>query len=76
MTFAPKYAGARYGAANLSDASGVIATGYIYGTGQGPQLVFQGNPAITTLGGGFFAPYGVAVDGSGNIYVADKATHA
>jgi large repetitive protein len=26
---------------------------------------------VTTLGGGFGNPFGVAVDGSGNVYVAD-----
>ena len=29
---------------------------------------------VTTLGGGFAHPSGVAVDGSGNVYVADSAT--
>jgi DNA-binding beta-propeller fold protein YncE len=42
----------------------------IYGTGAGPEVVFS--PAtLSTLGGGFSYPYGVAVDGSGNVYVAD-----
>ena len=27
---------------------------------------------VTTLGGGFNQPYGVAVDASGNVYVADS----
>jgi DNA-binding beta-propeller fold protein YncE len=49
----------------------VISTVYIYGTGQAPELVFPGNQTITTLGGGFYGPFGVAVDGSGNVYVAD-----
>ena len=31
---------------------------------------------VTTLGGGFSDPSGVAVDGSGNVYVADAATSA
>ena len=69
VTFAPKYAGARYGAVELSDDSGVIATMYIYGEGKGPQLAF-GPTTQTTLGGGF-SPAAVAVDGSGKVYVAD-----
>ena len=32
--------------------------------------------AITTLGGGFNGPLGVAVDGSGNVYVADYGNSA
>ena len=31
---------------------------------------------MTTLGGGFNYPYGVAVDGSGNVYVADYGNSA
>jgi CSLREA domain-containing protein/uncharacterized repeat protein (TIGR02543 family) len=75
VTFAPKYAGSRYGAVQLSDATGVIATAYIYGTGQGPQIAF-GPPAQTTIGGFFSFPEGVGVDGSGNVYVADYNNNA
>ena len=71
IIFAPTLAGARYGAVNLFDATGVIATAYIYGTGQAPQLVFPGNPAVQLVGGGFDYPSGLAVDARGDIYVAD-----
>jgi hypothetical protein len=71
VSFAPKFSGLRYGAATLSNSSGVvIATAYVYGTGSGPQLTFS--PAMqSTQGGGFLAPYGVGVDASGNVFVAD-----
>ena len=73
VTFTPSYAGTRYGALVLNDASGnVIATGYLKGTGGGPQVNFL--PASqSALGGGYYNPMGVAVDGSGDIYVADES---
>ena len=71
VMFAPEYAGARYGAVELSDDSGVIATAYVYGEGRGPQLAFGPQPQIA-LGGGFFSPAGIAVDGGGNVYVANS----
>ena len=77
VTFAPKYAGQRYGAVNLSSAGGVLATAYIYGTGQGPQLVFPSHQTFTPLGSGaFLLPDGLAVDGSGTVYVASYDTNA
>jgi len=70
VTFAPKYAGARYGAVVLSDASGVIATAYIYGAGQAPQLSFQ-PPELAPLSlPGVTNPAATAVDAAGNLYIA------
>jgi hypothetical protein len=75
VTFAPKYAGARSGAVVIENGSAVLATVYVYGTGTGPQVAF--NPGLTSaLGGGFGTPSGVAVDGSGNVYVADWGNSA
>ena len=76
VTFSPKYAGLRYGAVVFSNSSGApIASVYIYGTGLGPQVVFSPS-TITVLGGGFNEPEGVAVDGSGNVYVGDYLNNA
>jgi streptogramin lyase len=77
VNFKPKSTGARYGAVKLLDASGnLLATAYVYGTGVGPQMVFPGNTAMQTLGGGFKSPLGGAVDASGNVYVADFGNNA
>ncbi len=39
-------------------------------------MVFPSNPTTTTLGSGFRFPGGVAVDGAGNVYVADVKNNA
>ncbi|HEY2857637.1 MAG TPA: NHL repeat-containing protein, partial [Terracidiphilus sp.] len=79
VTFKPRAPGPRYGAAELLDTSGnLLATGYVEGTGVGPQAVFANTTsgvylpsAQTNLGSGFYLPIGVAVDASGNVFVAD-----
>jgi hypothetical protein len=70
VTFAPLSPGARNGAVELVDGAGdLITTTYIYGTGVGPQAAF-GPPTLPTL-----VPqvadsiYGLAADGSGNLFV-------
>jgi hypothetical protein len=72
VTFKPARSGVRYGATTLNSTSGaVIATGYVVGTGSGPQVTF--GPGIqSTLGGGLSAALGLAADSSGDIFVADN----
>ena len=72
LTYAPRYAGARNGALEIVDGSGnVLTTTLAYGSAIGPQVAFD--PATSSLlGGGLHLPNGVAVDGRGNVYVADK----
>ncbi len=84
VQFLPQHPGPRYGAVLLEDSSGnILATAYVYGVGAGPQATFATNSSgvyapksTATLGGGFNAPYLTAVDGSGNVYVADYNNNA
>jgi sugar lactone lactonase YvrE len=79
VNFNPKSPGTRYGAVNLLDVLGeVIATAYLSGTGTGPQAAFSPGTASvairssTVIGSSAMqAPAGVAVDGLGNVYIAD-----
>ena len=77
--FAPSAPGLRLGAVQLNGSSGnPIATALIYGTGSGPQVVFPTNSDSTTsaVGSNFNDPYGLAVDGSGDVFVADTGNDA
>jgi len=78
VTFTPKFAGTRYGAVVLNDTNGnVLATAYLQGSGVGPQINFLPNAesVVANSSGGLLAPYALAVDGSGNIYIADNAAN-
>ena len=72
ITFSPTLAGLRSGAVLLQDGSGnTIAMAYVHGIGSGPQVSFL--PGIqSTLAGGFGGVGGVALDGSGNLFVGDR----
>jgi sugar lactone lactonase YvrE len=81
-TFTPKYPGQRLGAVVLSTTAGTNVTALLAGTGTGAELAFSTtsstggfNPAVTQpVGSGFAGPIGMAVDASGNVYVADYAS--
>ena len=70
--FTPKFSGTRDGAVVLTASNGnVIATGYMQGTGLGPQVDFLPAAQSAVLATGLSDPTGVAVDGSGNVYLVD-----
>ena len=72
VVFTPRYSGTRYGAANILNSSNtVIATGYLLGTGVGPHLGFLPGAQSTIASGSVSNPLGVAVDASGDLFIAD-----
>jgi streptogramin lyase len=76
VRFTPQASGVRRGAATLTNSLGaLIATAYVNGTGLGPQVTFSPGTQ-STLGSGISFPGGVAVDGSGNVFVADASNNA
>ena len=83
VKFSPQFPGPRYGSVELLSTTGaLLATGYVQGTGVGPTVTFAMNasgilqPAAQfSVGSGFSAPAGVAVDASRNIFVADFSTN-
>ena len=76
VTFTPHFSGVRQGAATLNNSSAEpIATVYVYGVGSGPQVTFSPGTQ-STLGSGFGLPQSVAVDGGGNVFVADVSNSA
>ncbi len=75
LQFNPVRPGIRQGVVALNSNSGVIATTDLYGVGTGPQVTFS-PAALRSLGSGFVDPGGIAVDGGGNIFVADSGNQA
>ncbi|AEU38792.1 NHL repeat containing protein [Granulicella mallensis] len=71
----PGLAGPRYGAAELQSSSGnVIATGYVHGTGLGPQVNFQPGTQSTLSLSNVTNPYALAADTAGDLYIANAVS--
>jgi len=71
VTFSPKYAGIRYGAVVLADASGnSLAKLYLDGAGVGPQASFNPGSQVA-VGTNFLYPEAAATVGDGSLYVTD-----
>ena len=72
VIFTPQSAGLRSGAVVVADPSGnVLATAYLHGIGTAPQVGFLPGTQ-STVGSGLISPKSAAVDGSGNVYIADS----
>jgi sugar lactone lactonase YvrE len=71
VNFKPTLAGLRHGGAVLLDGSGAaMASALVTGTGNGPMINYLPGTE-TEIGSGWSAPGNIAVDGAGNVYVAD-----
>ncbi len=74
VVFTPIAPGARYGAAVLTDLSAnAIATGYVQGTGVGPQVSFPPGTLNSLSLPNLVGPLGIAMDGAGNLYSTETS---
>ena len=73
VAFTPKFAGARYGAVVLASSTGVVATAYLQGVGNGPQVSYLPGTLTTVKSGSEAVTNGVAADASGNYYIPDSS---
>jgi sugar lactone lactonase YvrE len=78
VTFSPLAAGLREGAVVFFTGSGntgtVLGNVPIYGTGTGPQVIFSPAPQVSIPRSHVASPYGVAVDGAGDLFIANFGT--
>ena len=73
-TFKPTRPWTRYGGIQLLNSAGLsVSSTFLSGVGDSAQTTFALSTPATpvTLGSGFVEPIGMAVDGSGNVYVGD-----
>jgi sugar lactone lactonase YvrE len=76
VIFKPSAAGLRSGAVELVDGYGnVVAQQYISGFGAGPRAAFNSQQTTSVYSATSAFAAGVAVDGVGNVFVADRANN-
>jgi sugar lactone lactonase YvrE len=77
VTFVPRAPGARNGAVQLiysyNGQQSVVASTLVYGQGQGPALAFGPGVQIPFFMYSLNVPFGEAVDGAGDVFVASSA---
>jgi hypothetical protein len=78
VIFKPLYAGPRYGAVVVHNATDILTTTFLQGMGDSPQIGFTPNPSKVftptiqdSLGNttGLSFPGGIAIDGTGTLYL-------
>jgi hypothetical protein len=70
VSFSPRAPGTRYGAVLLKNNAGnTIATGYVQGSGSGPQVGFSSGAMSTLSFNHVTDPGPMAIDAAGNIYI-------
>jgi large repetitive protein len=73
VSFRPGAAGLRMGAVQLLDSSGnLLVTTLLHGQGVGPFATLGPATQVTT-GSGLSSPSGVAVDGAGDVFIAEPS---
>jgi sugar lactone lactonase YvrE len=77
VSFAPLAAGVRMGAvvfySGANNTGTVLAAAPVNGVGTAPQVSYGPGGAQTVLGSGLSGPAGVAVDGAGDVFIADAS---
>ena len=70
-TFSPLHPGLQQGAVSLTVGTTALATTYISGTGEGPQLNYLLPQQLTLAGYINGGPNGIAVDGAGDVFISE-----